>query len=191
MHTVGCFSGKRCGAIVRTAQCLNGVAVMRIPACSLPLLKHRGRLCQPNKALVSNTKRHCGSSVVARSSSYHIESDGVTLVCSEVQLRSPRGILGVNLLHTAPLQARESAIISPCRWRGEGRGSGRGGFQAVPPSLCYRTALLESSLRQCEYSGTTIQQTMDDEILLKSDESCRTDGLIHQLFMAPGEWRFT
>lgn len=131
MHTVGCFSGKRCGAIVRTVQCLNGVAVMRIPACSLPLLKHGGRLCQPNKALVSNTKRHCGSSVVARSSSYHIESDGVTLVCSEVQLRSPRGILGVNLLHTAPLQARESAIISPCRWRGEGKGGASTPFRPL------------------------------------------------------------
>lgn len=117
------FFRKRRGAIVRTAQCLNGVAVMRVPVRSAPLLKHGGRLCQPNKALVSNTKRHCGSSIVGRSTSYHIESDGVTLFCSEVQLRSPRGIMGVNLLHTAPLQARESAIISRCRWRWGGGAS--------------------------------------------------------------------
>lgn len=120
------------GVIVRTVECLNGVAVTRIPVCSVPLLKHGGRLCQPNKALVSNTKRHCGSSIVTRSASYHIGSDGVTLFCSEVQLQSPRGIMGVNLLHTAPLQARESTIISRSRWRGGG------GFGTVLPSLRYR-----------------------------------------------------
>lgn len=114
MHTAGCFSGN--GA----AQYLSGVAVIHIPMCSVPLLKHGGRLCQPNKALVSNTKRHCGSSIVTCSTSYHIESDGVTLFCSEVQLQRPKGIMGVNLLHTASLQARESAIISRCRWWGGG-----------------------------------------------------------------------
>lgn len=143
------FRKRSVGVIVRTLQCLNGVAVIRIPVCSVPPLKHAGRLCQPNKALVSNTKRHCGSSIVTHSASYHIGSDGVTLFCSEVQLRSPRGIMGVNLLHTAPLQARESAIISRSRWRGGG------GFGTLLPSLRNRTALLESSLRQCEY---TIQQ---------------------------------
>lgn len=137
------------GVIVRTVECLNGVAVTHVPVCSVPLLKHGGRLCQPNKALVSNTKRHCGSSIVTGSASYHIGSDGVTLFCSEVQLQSPRGIMGVNLLHTAPLQARESTIISQSRW---------GGGASVLPSLCYRKALLESSLRQCEYTGATIQQ---------------------------------
>lgn len=165
MHTAGCFSGNG-GAIVGTAQYVNGVAVIRTPVRSVPLLKHRGRLCQPNKALVSNTKRHCGSSIVACCTSYHIESDGVTLVCGEEQLRGPRGIMGANLLHTAPLQARRSAIISRCRWM-------RGGILL---SRCYQTALLESSLRQCEYIGTTIQQTTNDETLPKSDESCRTDG---------------
>lgn len=79
-HCCWVFFRKRCGAIVRTAQCLNGVAVTRIPARSVPLLKHGGRLCQPNKALVSNTKRHCGSPIVTHSTSYHVEkwwSDGV------------------------------------------------------------------------------------------------------------------
>lgn len=140
------------GVIVRTAECLSGVAVTRVPVCSVPLLKHGGRLCQPNKALVSNTKRHCGSSIVTRSASYHIGSDGVTLFCSEVQLQSPRGIMGVNLLHTAPLQARESTIISRSRWR-EG-----GGLRHSSPLSPLSKALLESSLRQCEYTGATIQQ---------------------------------
>lgn len=104
--------------IVATAQCLNGVAVIHFPVCSVPLFRHRGRLCQPNKALVSNTKRHCCWSIVTCSASYHIESDGVTVFWSAVQLQSPRGIMGVNLPHTVLLQARESIIISQSRWRG-------------------------------------------------------------------------
>lgn len=104
--------------IVTTAQCLNGVAVIHFPVCLVPLLRHRGRLCQPNKALVSNTKRHCCWSIVTCSASYHIESDGVTVFWSAVQLHSPRGIMSVNLPHTVLLQARESIIISQSRWRG-------------------------------------------------------------------------
>lgn len=104
--------------IVTTAQCLNGVAVIHFPVRLVPLLRHRGRLCQPNKAHVSNTKRHCCWSIVTCSASYHIESDGVTVLWSAVQLRSPRGIMGVNLPHTVLLQARESIIISQSRWRG-------------------------------------------------------------------------
>lgn len=104
--------------IVTTAQCLNGVAVIHFPVCLVPLLRHRGRLCQPNKALVSNTKRHCCWSIVTCSASYHIESDGVTVFWSEVQLQSPRGIMGVNLPRTVLLQARESTIISQSRWKG-------------------------------------------------------------------------
>lgn len=106
--------------IVTTAQCLNGVAVIHFPVCLVPLLRHWGRLCQPNKALVSNTKRHCCWSIVTCSASYHIESDGVTVFWSAVQLQSPRGIMGVNLPHTVLLQARESIIISRSRWRGLG-----------------------------------------------------------------------
>lgn len=104
--------------IVASAQCLNGVAVIHFPVCLVALLRHRVRLCQPNKALVSNTKRHCCCSIVTCSASYHIESDRVTVFWSSVQLQSPRGIMGVNLPHTVLLQARESIIISRSRWRG-------------------------------------------------------------------------
>lgn len=134
--------------IVTTAQCLNGVAVIHFPVCLVPLLRHRGRLCQPNKALVSNTKRHCCWSIVTCSASYHMESDGVTVFWSAVQLHSPRGIMGVNLPHTVLLQARESIIISQSRWKG---------FSTVFLSLslsAVRLRLLESGLIQCEWMGS-------------------------------------
>lgn len=104
--------------IVASAQCLNGVAVIHFAVCLVPLLRHPGRLCQPSKALVSNTKRHCCCSIVTCSASYHIESDGVTLFWSTVQLHSPGGIMGVNLPRAVLLQARKSIIISQSRWRG-------------------------------------------------------------------------
>lgn len=151
--------------IVATAQCLNGVAVIHFPVCSVPLLRHRGRLCQPNKALVSNTKRHCCWSIVTCSASYHIESDGVTVFWSTVQLLSPRGIMGVNLPHTVLLQARESIIISRNRWRG---------FSAVFLSLLsdYTAGIWFDTMR---VDGSNSRaQTMNDEIHMKSDESYST-----------------
>lgn len=144
--------------IVTTAQCLNGVAVIHFPVCLVPLLRHRGRLCQPNKALVSNTKRHCCWAIVTCSASYHIESDGVTVFWSAVQLQSPRGIMGVNLPHTVLLQARESIIISQSRWRV---------FSTVFLSLPSDwTAGI-----WFDTGSNSRAQTMNDEIHMKSDES--------------------
>lgn len=150
--------------IVAKAQCLNGVAVIHFPVCSVPLLRHRGRLCQPNKALVSNTKRHCCWSIVTCSASYHIESDGVTVFWSVVRLQGPGGIMGVNLPHTVLLQAKESIIISRSRWRG---------FSTVFLSLCCRTVLLESRFDTMRRAGgsNSRAQTINDEIHMKSDES--------------------
>lgn len=138
--------------IVTTAQCLNGVAVIRFPVRLVPLLRHRGRLCQPNKALVSNTKRHCCCSIVTCSASYHIESDGVTVFWKRgaaPQPRSPRGIMGVNLPHTVLLQARRSTIISQSRWKGA---------SALFSSLLCQSILLESGLIQRGWMGATARR---------------------------------
>lgn len=151
--------------IVTTTQCLNGVAVIHFPVCLVPLLRHRGRLCQPNKALVSNTKRHCCCSIVTCSASYHIESDGVTVFWSTVQHRSPRGIMGVNLPHTVLLQASESIIISQSRWRG---------FSTVFLFLLsdYTAGIWFDTMRAD--GSNSPAQTMNDEIHMKSDESYST-----------------
>ncbi len=151
--------------IVTTAQCLNGVAVIHFPVCLVPPLRHRGRLCQPNKALVSNTKRHCCCSIVTCSASYHIESDGVTVFWSAVQRQSPRGIMGVNLPHTVLLKASESIIISQSRWRG---------FSTV--FLCLLSDYAAGSwFDTMRVDGSkSPAQTMNDEIHMKSDESYST-----------------
>lgn len=162
----------------------------------LPPARRRGSSCQPNKAVVSNTHRKETllplplSPAPSRQPS-HIGSDGATLFfffleAGQVEgvrrggsspLPLPRGgIMGVNLPCAVLLQARRSTIISQSRWKGASAPllppPPFPSLPPPPPPLLCQSILLESGLIQRGRTGATAPaETMNDEILVKSDES--------------------
>lgn len=153
--------------IVATAQCLNGVAVIHFPVCSVPLLRHRGRLCQPNKALVSNTKRHCCWSIVTCSASYHIESDGVTVFWSMVPLQSPQGYYGCKSPSHSSAPGQGEHHHQPEQMEGLQHCFPLSSVRLYTAGICFHSS--------AKWMGATARaQTMNDEIHMKSDESYST-----------------